>query len=689
MAPDSHGSPPSVPGFARERLAAIDWSTSSVGPRERWPECLRCVLDVVLAARTPMFIAWGADQTLLYNDACAELLGGASGALGRPARELPASWVGLVSRLSAVLEGGAGGNFDGVALEAGSPAGRQQRWLSGSYSPITDAAGGVRGVCCQLSEVSPEPPLGLRKTGTHRITPARLSRRPGDDGIGVGALLMQAPVGVSVLAGPRLVFELANPRYLAMVGGRELLGKPFHEAFPELPPDAPVLRMLRSVRETGLPFTSDEYAVPLDRTGSGVVEDAYFQFTCQALDGEPGAVDRVLTVAMEVTDHVRTRQRLMESEARFRNMADQAPMMVWVTDALARCVFLSQSWYDFVGQTAETGLGFGWLSAVHPDDRAEASRVFMGKNQIREPFRMEYRVRRADGEYRWAIDSAAPRVGPGGEFLGYIGSVIDITERRLGEEARVEEMERAVRFSEVFAGMLGHDLRNPLSAITTSAELLARRAESEKIGRPVARILASAERMERMIGQLLDFTRIRLGQGLPLEHEPVDLAELARAIIDELEPVFERRIELEHQGSVQGSWDRDRLSQLLSNLAANACQHGTLDEPIVVSLDGSHPDTVTLSVANGGVIPSELLPIIFEPFRRSVSRTRARKSDRPDRSSGLGLGLHISEQIAHALDGSIEVVSSPATGTRFSVVLPRTPGQTPLAPLARPAPEQT
>jgi signal transduction histidine kinase len=231
-------------------------------------------------------------------------------------------------------------------------------------------------------------------------------------------------------------------------------------------------------------------------------------------------------------------------------------------------------------------------------------------------------------------------------------------------------MEQAVRFSELFAGMLGHDLRNPLSAITTSAELLARRAESDRISKPVSRILASAERMERMIGQLLDFTRIRLGQGLPQEAAPVDLGELARAIIDELEPVFERRIELISVGSVQGTWDRDRLSQLLSNLAANACQHGALGEPIVVRLDGSRADAVTLEITNGGLIPPELKPRIFEPFRRARSRTRA-PADRPDRSSGLGLGLHISEQIAQALDGSIGVVSEPETGTCFRVQLPR------------------
>jgi PAS domain S-box-containing protein len=116
-------------------------------------------------------------------------------------------------------------------------------------------------------------------------------------------------------------------------------------------------------------------------------------------------------------------------------MPDTTPLMVWLTEPDGTCTFLSQSWYDFTGQTSETGLGFGWLDAVHPGDRAAARATWLSANARRVPFRIDFRIRRADGDYRWAIDSGAPRFAPDGEFLGYIGGVIDITERRRAEEA--------------------------------------------------------------------------------------------------------------------------------------------------------------------------------------------------------------------------------------------------------------
>jgi signal transduction histidine kinase len=172
--------------------------------------------------------------------------------------------------------------------------------------------------------------------------------------------------------------------------------------------------------------------------------------------------------------------------------------------------------------------------------------------------------------------------------------------------------------------------------------------------------------MARMISQLLDFTRIRLGGGLPLERTRVDLADLSRAIIDELEPVYGCPLRLDCRGDVSGKWDRDRLSQMISNLAANACQHGTEGLPIDVILDGSQPDTVRLEVWNEGVVPPALLPFVFEPLRQAGDT-----GPRGGPSSGLGLGLYITQQIALAHGGTIHVESEASSGTRFVVVLPR------------------
>lgn len=152
---------------------------------------------------------------------------------------------------------------------------------------------------------------------------------------------------------------------------------------------------------------------------------------------------RFALVFRDITAKRDAERALAESEARFRHMADNAPVMVWVTEADGTCSFLSRSWYDFTGQDREAALRFGWLDAVHEEDRPTSERVFREACARREAFGLEYRLRRADGVYRWVIDAAKPRLDDAGAFLGYIGSVIDITERREAEAAQRESEERA------------------------------------------------------------------------------------------------------------------------------------------------------------------------------------------------------------------------------------------------------
>ncbi|GAB1538934.1 hypothetical protein NUACC21_15990 [Scytonema sp. NUACC21] len=145
-------------------------------------------------------------------------------------------------------------------------------------------------------------------------------------------------------------------------------------------------------------------------------------------------------VDMDISERKQVEAALRASEKRFRDMADNAPVMIWVTDPTGDCTYLNRSWYDFTSQTEETGLGFGWLNAVHPEDSESSKHIFLRANERREAFRLEYRLRRQDGVYCWAIDAANPWFGEDGEFRGYIGSVIDISDRKQTEEAlRVSE----------------------------------------------------------------------------------------------------------------------------------------------------------------------------------------------------------------------------------------------------------
>jgi PAS domain S-box-containing protein len=161
-----------------------------------------------------------------------------------------------------------------------------------------------------------------------------------------------------------------------------------------------------------------------------------------AIRGADGSFDSMLAVSVDITDRKAAEAALRESEARFRNVADHAPIMMWVTDPSGACTYLNRRWYEFTGQSEAEALGLGWTKATHPDDEKLAAEAFLSANAAQAPFRVEYRLRRTDGTFRWAIDAASPRFGPGGEFLGYVGSVIDIDERREAETRLRESEER-------------------------------------------------------------------------------------------------------------------------------------------------------------------------------------------------------------------------------------------------------
>ncbi len=177
------------------------------------------------------------------------------------------------------------------------------------------------------------------------------------------------------------------------------------------------------------------------------------RFTASPLLDERGQPVGTIIEARDITARRARDAALRESEARFRNMADHAPVMMWVTDPDGNCTYLNRAWYDFTGQTESASYGLGWLDAVHPDDRQWSGEVFLAANAAREAFRLEYRLQDRNGDYRWAIDAASPRFDSDGVFLGYIGSVIDINERREAENAlRISEERYRTLFETIEVG---------------------------------------------------------------------------------------------------------------------------------------------------------------------------------------------------------------------------------------------
>jgi two-component system, sensor histidine kinase and response regulator len=226
------------------------------------------------------------------------------------------------------------------------------------------------------------------------------------------------------------------------------------------------------------------------------------------------------------------------------------------------------------------------------------------------------------------------------------------------------ELAEALRLNELFVGVLGHDLRNPLGAMLSGAQLLDHDLVDEGQRRVLKRMISAGDRMTEMIEQMLDLTRARLADGLGFAHQDqrVDLAALVLRAVDELRCRHpEREITIEVAADSTTSGDPDRLLQLLSNLIGNALEHGAPGRPVHVRAD-AEAGAIVVRLHNRGAIPAELLPTIFDPFRGRRSAS--------SRAGGLGLGLFISQQIAIAHGGGIEVESNEQLGTVFTVRLP-------------------
>lgn len=229
---------------------------------------------------------------------------------------------------------------------------------------------------------------------------------------------------------------------------------------------------------------------------------------------------------------------------------------------------------------------------------------------------------------------------------------------------RLRRAEREVRILSEEVRTLGHELRNPLNVISLSAQQLQRQGLGEVQASLNARVLTSARRMERMIHQLLDFARVRMGGGLAVERVPGDLHALIRQCVEELRASHpDRELVLETVGDGQGEWDADRLGLVMGTLVTNAFKHGAAGRPVRVRVEPQGSE-VLISVHNDGApIPSDELPHFFDAYRRAASTRREQ--------SGLGLGLYITWHVVRAHGGTVEVSSCEESGTTFTVRLPR------------------
>ncbi len=371
---------------------------------------------------------------------------------------------------------------------------------------------------------------------------------------------------------------------------------------------------------------------------------------------------------------------LRESEHRFRHLTDTAPMLVWMSGLDKLCYYFNKGWLDFTGRTMAEEMGNGWLESVHPEDVERCVEIYTRSFEARQDFKMEYRLRRGDGEYRWILDIGVPRYTPEGNFLGYIGSCIDIQDRRQAEaeirqmnetlEHRVQErtrqLEAANQELESFSYSVSHDLRAPLRHISGFTDLLQKQMDSQDLDVTSQRYLQiiadTTQHAAALVDNLLAFSRMGRAE---MRYIKIEMKQLVQEALQDLQlGTTEREIQwqIAELPVVQG--DPAMLRLVFQNLLENAIKYSTARNPVQIEI-GSTEDAkeVIFFVRDNGIgFNMQYAHKLFGVFQRLHSDPQF---------EGTGIGLANVQRIVHRHGGRTWAEGAVDQGATFYFSLPK------------------
>jgi PAS domain S-box-containing protein len=456
---------------------------------------------------------------------------------------------------------------------------------------------------------------------------------------------MQLPTGICLLDGPEMVFELVNPSYQQLFPGRDLLNKPILEALPELA-GTPIIDILKSVYYTGNTFEGEEFLVPLARTVNGPIEDRYFTFIYQARYDGDGIVDGILVFAFEITETVLTRQKEKENEQRFRFLLNAMPQQVWTARPDGVLDYVNEVVCDDFGQSMDQILGRSLQEFIHPDDRHRSSLKWKAALQSANEFTVEFRLKFHDGQYVWHLARAVPLV-ENGQIRLWLGTNTNIEAQKDNEQKKDE-----------FLSIASHELKTPLTSIKAFNQLMLRTTEVLKLNGFVQKSAAHILRLEKLISNLLDVTRINAGK-IDYNMEAFSFLEMLEDSIESVQQATtSHQIILEKADDAIYTGDRFRLEQVVNNFLSNAIKYSPEADTVLVNCTLHADNSLIVSVQDFGIgIEEKDLMRLFDRYYR-VDNTAMR-------FEGLGLGLFISAEILKRHNGSFWIESVPGEGSTF------------------------
>jgi PAS domain S-box-containing protein len=685
--------------LAQELLLGHDWSATPLGPRDRWPLTLTGYVDLVLAMPTPAIIFWGPEQTQIYNDGYAVIMGPRHPRyFGASYRSCwPDTFPVIFPHMLDVLERGQTWQVARAEFPITRHGFHEEAYFTFTFSPLRDDHGNIAGIFQPVVEAT-DVVLAERRAETLRP----LGRTS-------GSIRERIADAAQALAG--------NPRDLPFVrvflqsearGGLVLaLSTGLGEASDDPSIEAP--EIARRVHESGRPATvsAEDAGVHGHRGDAGLPTTAAYVVPVAVPGGESrGVAICGLSPRLVVDDRYRTfletvghdlarglatehaRLALSESQSRLRRVAEASGVGSWEMDLATGEVRADDRLLRLLGLPPGIHPWDAIVGRVVPDDRpllTEPLRRSLAGERA-DDYRTEYRTLGDDGE-RWIEGRGHVVRDEAGVPLRVMGFSVDITERKLADAERARllanaqaaraDAESASRAKDDFLAMLGHELRNPLAPILTALELM-RLDGGDTFHRERSVIERQTDHLVRLVDDLLDVSRIRQGK-LELKRAPIELWVVVATAVETASPLLEQRahvvvVDVPHEG-LEVHADKARLAQAVSNLLTNAAKYTEAGGRIDITASPVDGNQIALTVRDTGMgIDADMLPRIFELF--------AQERQALDRSQGgLGLGLAIVRSIVALHGGSVEARSEGrGKGAEITLRLPRSRvDDTPLA----------
>lgn len=510
-------------------------------------------------------------------------------------------------------------------------------------------------------------------------------------------LLMEAPALICTLKGPDHVYDLVNPSYQHIFGDRQLVGLSIREAVPELEGQG-IFETLDEVYKTGKPFIGREVKLSLVKSHDTDREPIYFNFIYQPFHDAQKNILGILVFAYEVSDQVLARTAIQKANEElqrllreFRFVTDFMPQMVWSALPDGYHDYYNKRWYEYTGLTYERTKGSAWATVLHPDDREPAWQAWNHSLQTGEPYEIEYRLRRHDGEYHWFLGRALPLRDEDGPIRKWFGTCTDIHEQKVANSILEEKVrERTKELQEMnmeleasnndllqYASVASHDLKEPLRKAVIFGTLLKDNHSDElsaKARSYVNKIIVSSDRMTRLVNDLLNYTRLT-SSGAP-KFQRTDLNDLLKEVFTDLEILIEEKSAMiECQRLPEAEVIPSEIRQVFQNIISNALKFTKPGTPPHITISAARISKPTLVDAfdkdgpwcritikdNGIGFSNSFAEKIFGMFQRLHGR---------EHFDGTGIGLAIAKKVVTKHNGMISATGESGTGATFTIILP-------------------